>query len=490
MARLKLGIKIFLQTLIALSFVLGFAACSKKDKGTKIRDRQNQGAGTGQAGDTADTSEDGSKATHSGAGSASPNGGEQQKFEPPYGEGVDNNKDTSDSTKLSELGIYTDETLFEANNESSSFPQNVKLPEYYDYIRLEAPDYNYVHTRANDKDYDAIITKAKDPNGDFEFTDYKDDFALNTVIQRSVLQGEELVNPEFVELSKTFAANIRDVRAHFIPYNTGSMSYTVANVKVTYHDGSTDLKTLELMGYINVNGQAALGPMVPIGQKAEHNFQGYITCLDNDPRPDSCQSSILVIEQVQNKTICKRIFTVLRHTNAAIRISRDEYNNYLTEKNFYKSRILNYVSNTIVAHRLDNGVLRPDDNDLVRVFGYDDKDYYYKGQYQYAKLPMPYMGQITARTFSVAWGYSEIELLMTESDYSTLQLDEMRKPQLRDGRRDVLRVVGPLAKVSKENEENKVVASLEVDGFIRDQNGAWVAPESNEPIAASLIDSA
>lgn len=495
------GLRLFLVVVVALFVVNALMGCSKSDnKGTRVSDR-GVPANDGSGGDKVTQPEGEAEVSTEEVAPAGPTDGVHQRgydLDPSgsgdiIGTGVEQIPEVSNAAKglgaadASQLTVTSNYTAEGSGELAFTSINRTEIPVHYDWLRLVAPDYSQVHVRANDRPYTPIITLGTDPAGEFDFTDFNDDLALNTILQLSMRQGQELSDQKFVEQSKDFARDIRNIRAQVSPYYAGNRGYSIATAKVTYMYES-QLRTLDLYGYIDVNGQASMGMLVPVGETAEHKFQGYLTCLDQVGVSRGCQNSILVIEQVKAGTICKRVFAVLRHSNVAFTIGRSQYMSYLTEQNPNKRAFINYLSNTILADRINDGILVPEEDDVFRLFGYQDQDFYNDDQgVRFAKVPMPYMSQITARTYAVAHGYAETEILMKESDYKTLEPYHMRNPRLRDNRKDVLRIVGPM---SKQRAGANVTALAEVDGYIQDENEAWVKPFQNEPIIASHISSA
>jgi hypothetical protein len=501
------GLRLFVIVVISFFILNSLVACSKGDKkGTPVSDR-NTGAPGGIESDPPVKTTDGSTTEGSTAeGTAAPEGDVHQR-------GYDQNTQLEDSsgtvtgggveqlpevshaaqglgtTPVDQIGVSSQYTPVTQDSGDYRFGSinRTEIPLHYDWLRVVAPDYSQVHVRANDRPYTPIITLGTDPAGEFDFTDYEDDLALNTVLQLSMRQDQELSESQFVEQSKDFARDIRNIRAQVAPYYVGGRGYSIATVKVTYMYES-QLRTLDLYGYIDVNGQASMGMLVPVGETAQHKFQGYLTCLDQAGVSNGCQNSILVIEQVKAGTICKRVFAVIRNSNVAFTIGRSDYMNYLTESNPQKRAFINYLSNTILADRINDGIIVPEEDDVFRLFGYQDQDFYQDGNgLRLAKMPMPYMSQITARTYAVAHGYAETEILLKESNYRTLEPYHVKNPRLVDNRKDVLRIVGPM---SKQRAGANVTALAEVDGYIQDENEAWVKAFNNEPLMSSNISSA
>lgn len=369
-----------------------------------------------------------------------------------------------------------------------------------DRLNLEAlsPDYNNVHIRANHRDYAPITTLGTDPREEFDFTDYDDDLLLNTALRLSMKSNDgqgygdiyagdnDFLPQEFFDQSREFAADIKDIRSQVEPYVSGGYSkYSIVSVRMTF-DYNGGNKVVDFHGYINGSTkQAVLAQITANGEPdPEHHFQAYLTCMDEPGQGNDCSNSILVVEQVKGGKICKRIFAVLRHTNVALTIDRNDYRSYNSEPNPQKRKLLQYISNTIVARRYMDGYYVPEDGDDQLLFGSGKKD---SDGGLLAVLPVPFMERITTRTFAVAHGYGETELLMRESDYKDLNPGVMTNSRLKDRRKDVLRVVGPLAKpIPGKN----VSAIVEVDGFIQDEVEAWVAPWDDERLMADVVGSA
>ena len=342
-----------------------------------------------------------------------------------------------------------------------------------DYVGLTAlaPDMEIDYISANQRDYRPIITLGTDPSARFDFTDFADDLLMNTILRLSMKSDDgngysdiragdnDFLPQEFFDDSREFAADIKDIRTKVGVTGADGRFSSVADVTVTYDYEGVN-RTLNLKGAVDQNARRAV--LRQTDANPQHDFQGYLTCLDTSNAPGGkCTNSILVIEQVLHGKICKRVFAVVRHMHVGVRIDRKDYRKYFDETNANKRAFLQYLSNTVVATRYANGYYIPADGDdlLLTLTGQVDAM-----NRPVVTLPTPFMEEITTRTFSVAHGFSESELEMVESGYERHQDSELSNPSLRDSYKDVFRLVSPLARAIP---GNNVSAIAEVDGSRR-----------------------
>ncbi len=508
MARISLNFRFFTAILAALVVIGQLTACSKDSKkGTPVSEKSTSGAySEGQISTEQQTNSNHLNARGSDqdfqeetqvSSSAPPANASQQPVEE---QGTSLEIRTTPISELTLAPTSNDSSL--ANPDSMGLGGELtinrsNIGDYYQDLVAMAPDYNNVHIRANHRDYPPITTLGTDSKKRFDFTDYSDDILLNTALRLSMKTSgggysdisagdNDFLPQEFFNDSQTFAANIKDIRSQVTPYIAGQQRYSIATVKVVYEYEGTN-REIDFYGIVNENTrQVELAQVTPTGRPApEHDFQGYLTCMDTADAPGGkCTNSILVIEQVAHGKICKRVFAVLRHMHVGISINRDDYRSYFDEVNPQKRAFLQYLVNTAVTRRYSSGYYVPEDGDdlLLTLTGE------LRAQGQPAlTLPSPFMERVTTRTFAIAHGYGETELLMRESDYDEHHPRELSNPSLKDHRKDVFRLVGPLARAIPLNNKS---ALIEIDGFIQDEVEAWVRPNQGEPLYSNLVSSA
>lgn len=544
------------QLAFSAVLLLSFAACSDGDnkQGTKIRPSQEDaGLNSDNSSDSsrqADVSDrltkldqqitSGSKATRpEGSGSLSESSAMDQILES-GSTGVEANEpgssiadvDGFDSSQLS-LGVVQDSSSSQQTSDglspslgstyvngefhsvNTSDMTKRQMSDLADFLRFKSPDPNASFERADGRSYDPVVTNGVKLNKDtrqyqFDFTAFKKDQAMDTVLKLADRSNSD-IEEKFKDENKKFASNISYLKAHIFEYGE-NVKYSKAHVTMKYYDGEFGEieKTVELSGIVNRNRQVTLRQEVVIGEPAApYTFHGYLTCTDNHSSVRGCENNILVIEQMREGTICKRAFAVLNHSEVKITVPDYNYTNeseiripgvpYASDSEILNPRervFASYLNNTVLARRLRNSFVVPSQGDLERLFGTNPQNYTYDHNGEMVpKLPQPYASILTARTFAVAYGISQMELNIRESYYNDtagrpLPTSALQRPELVDGRRDVLRIVAPLVK-DRSGEDRH--ASAEVDGFIEvpanywGQTRGWFKPYRDEPLIADSI---
>lgn len=528
MVRLSSQIRLVLTFLVAVSLSGTITACSKDNKkGTPITERKSgaAGGGSGNAGETGlggKAGERGFDAAQATKATPAQPSDLHRRGADSAGAGVQIDKNGVPAEALKELRAHSgDDTEIrttpvsqigvsssQGTSGSTNWSEYALSGEYLgsDYTRLTPvrPDYSEIYERANNRPYEPIATLGTNPadpdkglvGGEFDFTDYTDDLAMNTVLRLSMKTNDLSLYSDlhaghnndlpqaFFDDSKEFAGDIRDIRARVTAeVNSKGQGYTNASIKITYVYNGTN-RVLNLQGLVGQQSRRAV-----LKQRSEDGglkFQGYLTCLDLRGFSNGCQNSILVVEEVKGGKICKRVFAVIRHLNVAMTIDREDYRSYYDQTNPQKKKFLQYLANTVLVNRYEDGLYVPEDGDDILLFGAGRKDD--RGR-SLPTILVPYIKKMTSRTFAIAHAYAESELLIQESGYDKLQSDEVSDASqlVPRKRRDVLRLVGPLARPTEGNNYSSV---LEHDGYILDEYGEDVQPYSQEKLMADLISTA